>query len=174
VSNKDSIVSVGVIYDHKNFICLLYTADLYQWGYDDGGTLQSHVLKGEVNQEYYNPAPDFTNKYYWVEITKNGCSQKSYYNPPSGVITPSFVGTHMEVFPDPANSILNVNIERTMVGDFTIQILDITGKVVLVVPGTLQNQIDISSMNDGMYMIACVSLGRPESITKFIKVGKSK
>lgn len=71
-----------VVYFDGQLICMDPTQNSYQWGFDDGLTLDSTIVAGEINPNYFISGPDFIYRHYWVITEKDGCMQKSYYNAP--------------------------------------------------------------------------------------------
>lgn len=65
----------------------------------------------------------------------------------------------LHVFPNPATSVLNVQVQTNKRAEIDIRILDVTGKVVnqpsanRVVESNLLQQIDISALNYGVYVL---------------------
>ncbi len=123
-TNSSYTVNVGtsvsdtpkVVYFEGQFICLQNNEDSYQWGFDDGTTLDSTIIAGENNPNYFNSAPDLTHRYYWV-ITKRGdCMQKTYYNRPLGITEVGGVTASLKLYPNPASEILNVDISSSADG----------------------------------------------------------
>jgi len=108
----------GVVYYDPELVCTDNTADSYQWGYDDAQTLDSTLFPGEINENYYNAAPDLVNKYYWVLTFHNGCIQKSYFNPPLKVKfyspEPNF---EILLYPNPAETKINIAIKGLVAND---------------------------------------------------------
>ncbi|MCL1822019.1 MAG: T9SS type A sorting domain-containing protein [Prolixibacteraceae bacterium] len=73
-----------------------------------------------------------------------------------------------KVFPNPANNILNVQLEKHTNGTFTL--FDMNGKVVLsqVVSGDFA-QINISSLSAGNYVLWLVENGQVSAEVKIVK-----
>ncbi len=180
VTNNTFTVSVGsdvsdmpqVVYYNGQFICLQNDFDSYQWGYDDAITLDSTLLAGEVNPNYFNNSPDLTYKYYWV-ITKksNGCFQKTYFNIPSGV-TP--VGSSdqvgIKVYPNPTNEMLNVDINSTLTGSYDLEIMNLLGQKLQSNTVTdHKSMINVSSLPAGIYMLVSYHDGVKVGAVRFVK-----
>lgn len=85
------------------------------------------------------------------------------------VLSSSFV----KVFPNPTSNLLNISIEaKEMQKDITIQVMDLTGKVIEVKEFDSANQIsiDVSAYNTGMYIVQISSdkyiVGKRFSVAK--------
>jgi len=158
-----------IIYYNGQFMCLNNDQDSYQWGYDDGLTLQSTTLWGETNQTYFNYAPDLVYRKYWCITWHNGCMQKTYYNAPTGV-TELTDAINIEVYPNPATDLLNVDINTRAGGKFELEVVDVLGqKISAVTVVNHKAKVDISGLTPGMYMIACYRDGVKVNATRFIK-----
>lgn len=74
----------------------------------------------------------------------------------------------IEVFPNPANNYLMINIDGSDLPNFDFKILDTEGRIVKV--GTLKgdSQIELGSVESGFYML-CISARNKEYIMRFIK-----
>ena len=163
-----------IIYENNNFICLLNAAASYQWGFDDANTFKSDTLMGEINQNYYNPSPDFNTRYYWVIVSQAGCNQKSYYNEPTGV---QQVGTirraEMNVYPNPVSETLNVEVEGNVDGVLVIN--DVSGQQIFNVKMNGKNtEIEVEKLPAGFYWITYYEKGVVLATTKFIKIAGLK
>ncbi len=117
---------VNVIYNNQQFIALRNDNSAYQWGYDDLHTMQSYTIPGAVNQNYYDPNPDFFTKHYWVMVTLNGCTQKAYYDdPPSTGVANVNANNTIKVYPNPTNNSVNVDIISSANGKVQVNVLDV-------------------------------------------------
>ena len=163
-----------VVYDNSNFVCLLDSVSSYQWGYDDIATLTSHELPGEINQNYYNPYPDFTTKYYWVQTSNGGCQQKAYYNVPTGISNYQFAGQDkLTAYPNPASGTITVAVESSAVsGPINVGIFDLTGKLIKKTVMTNTCQFNISDIADGCYLIRANDDNHSYGFIKFIKISE--
>ena len=162
-----------VIYNENNgqFSCLEGDADNYQWGFDDAHTLDSTLVEGEVNQSYFIGTPDFANRYYWVITNHNGCMQKSYYNVPTG-ITSINTGdlSAIKIYPNPASSVINVDINTAVSGSVEVQILNMLGqKLNSTLAVDHKAQINIAGLPAGCYLVDCYSNGVKLAAARFIK-----
>jgi len=160
-----------VIYFEGQFICRAYDRDTYQWGYDDAITLDSTAIPGEINPNYFINYPDLQYKYYWVMTTHNGCSQKSYFNIPSGV---NNVNTQQQgevkVYPNPANDVLNVAISSSVTGKVNIEVMNMLGQKVMA-DQTTDNKaaLDVAALPAGAYMVVCYRGGDRIAAVRFVK-----
>ncbi|WP_276135112.1 PKD-like domain-containing protein [Polluticoccus soli] len=159
-----------VMYYNGRFVCLQNDMDVYIWGYDDKGTLDSTVVPKETNQDYLNLSPDFTNKYYWVMTMKNGCAQKTYYNAPTSVERPVATRTEMRVYPNPATETVNFELSAMHGAEISFSVYDVTGKLLQTVPATAgRAQANVSALAQGMYSVICTVDGAKIAVAKFVK-----
>ena len=70
------------------------------------------------------------------------------------------------LYPNPANSVLNISGVN---GSETIQLLDMTGKVLRDVPAKQNTQFDVSRLPNGIYLIRVVSTNGQPTLKKFVK-----
>jgi hypothetical protein len=70
---------------------------------------------------------------------------------------------HLIVMPNPAKDYVELKSNRKII---TFKVIDVLGKVVLI--GPFSNQIDISSLESGLYFIT-VENNSYQKIIKFIK-----
>jgi hypothetical protein len=97
----------------------------------------------------------------WSSIAMLDCRNKSS------------VALPLKLYPNPANSILNVNLGYVPEGDYAIQVLDIYGKSVIdsytpALKGSIYS-LDISSLDKGMYLVNIMHADGSASSGKFIK-----
>lgn len=88
------------------------------------------------------------------------------------------IGNSIEIYPLPAESILNINFTAKKSGYITMSMFDITGKNVLSIinnesfeNGTHNKQLDISNLPNGMYKLIMKTSGE-EIITKTVLIQK--
>ncbi|PWL24098.1 MAG: hypothetical protein DCO96_15020 [Fluviicola sp. XM-24bin1] len=73
----------------------------------------------------------------------------------SGVGIDELAGNDFTVFPNPGNGIFNVTMTEAVAGDFTVSVLDVTGRVVMTnVENTDVFTIDMSGAAAGTYTVA--------------------
>jgi len=70
----------------------------------------------------------------------------------------------VSIFPNPANSILNIDIPSE--DSFEFEIIDLFGKTILTIRN--QNKIDVSNLEKGIYIIKIIQ-GENYYIQKFVK-----
>jgi hypothetical protein len=160
-----------VVYYNGQFVCLQTDVDSYQWGYDDASTLTSVKLEGQVNEHYNNSNPDWKNKFYWVVITHNGCTSKSYFIVPTGIedMHESDVAT-LKLFPNPANDQINVEINSSSGGKMQVEVLNMVGqKLNMVTAVNNKAGIDVTGLPAGCYLVNCYSDGVKVASSRFIK-----
>jgi len=76
--------------------------------------------------------------------------------------------TQIKIWPNPANDYINLNIEEIEhTGSSFITIIDMHGRELIKVP--FSEQIDVSSLKDGMYIIITSVNGKPASYNRLIK-----
>jgi hypothetical protein len=75
---------------------------------------------------------------------------------------------HINVWPNPATDYINIETGDQQLSVFSyISIIDLYGRELLKVP--FSEQIDISSLNDGIFIIIATLNGKPVSYSRFIK-----
>jgi len=160
----------NVIYFNDRFIAQIADADLYRWGYDDRTTLDSVLIANETGQDYFNPAPDLANRFYWVMTEKDGCMQKSYYNTPTDVSAPMATVPELKVFPNPATDAVSVELAGVSSKAVEFALYDLTGKLITSVKARDgKAMFHVSGLAQGMYSIICTGEGRKISVARFIK-----
>ena len=169
ITSGASVAAPGVIYVNGQFICLLNENSSYQWGYDNAITLQPTTLTGEINQDYNNSNPNFNLYNYWVMVTTGDCTQKAYYNAPAAV-TDVNGATDVKVFPNPANDVVNVEINTTVGGNMQVEMYNMLGQKVDT-KAVVNNKasFNVTSLPAGCYIIDCFREGVKITSTRFIK-----
>ncbi len=160
-----------VYYIHDHFIYTDNTVNTYQWGYDDAATLDSVMLGGQVDQNYFDAGPDFTNKKYWVITTKDGCMSKSYYNAPTGVVNVnSTVTVNLTVVPNPASNYVSVAVEGVTGGNDEVELTDLTGKTVITeAVHNNKAQLNVNNLASGIYVVTYYHNGVKAGTAKLVK-----
>jgi len=109
----------------------------------------------------FAPIPGETNRFiiatqpgdYAVIVTRGKCVDTSdciNFNPAS--INENTINNLFEVYPNPATSILNIhNIENSIITN--IQIIDVSGKLVLSVANITSSTLNIDALENGVYVI---------------------
>jgi len=178
ITNSSYTVNVGsgvsdmpeVIYFNGQFMCLQNGENSYQWGYDDNITLDSTLIQGEMNQNYFISAPDLNHRNYWVITTENGCMQKSYYNTPTGITNINTDLTNIKVYPNPASNLINVDINTTVAGNIEVQVLNMLGqKLNTTAAIDHKAQINVNELPSGCYIIDCYREGIKIGAARFVK-----
>jgi hypothetical protein len=177
-SQNTIIVTVGastaqtdyVSYFNRHFVCTPNNEASYQWGYDDLNSLDSTILKGEINQDYVNANPDFSHKLYWVMTTFGTCMQKTYYRAPLTVQNLTNEVVTVNVFPNPASTYINVEVSEGAKGLISVEVQNIIGQKVSTVTAVYNKAtIDVSDLAVGTYIITCYNDGIKISSTRFTK-----
>jgi hypothetical protein len=164
-----------VIYTNGTFICLQNDVKNFQWGYDDATTLDSVVLKGEINQSYFNANPSLTTRHYWVMTNNGDCMKKSYYNKPDDntpkVITNINDGAvEMKLFPNPATNNVTVEVLTSAQGTVQIEVTNMLGQIVnKISTETYKANISVSDLPAGIYVVDCFMNGAKIGTSKFVK-----
>ena len=163
--------NADIYYIHDHFFYTDNTVNTYQWGYDDATTLDSTMYSGQVDQNYYDPAPDFAGKHYWVITTKDGCLSKSYYNAPTGVMNVnSTVAVNITVAPNPANNLVSVTVEGVSGGNDKVELTDLTGKTVITEAAANNKALlNVSNLASGVYIVTYYHNGVKAGTTKLVK-----
>lgn len=76
-------------------------------------------------------------------------------------------GESLEVYPNPANDVLNIDIKNFNKENLSIKIVDVIGKEVL--KSDYKNQIDISELQKGIYFVAIQQNDKTLGVKKIIK-----
>ena len=96
--------------------------------------------------------------------------QKSYYNVPLGVSDLNSKNVAVKVFPNPASSIVNIEVGGIFTGDMLMEVTNMVGQKVASASTTDHKaQIDISSIATGWYIVDCYNDGVKVGTSKFIK-----
>ena len=178
-SNKSStpitvsaeIAQIDVVtYFNNHFVCTPNNEGSYQWGYDNVSTLDSTIMRGEINEDYVNTNPDFNNKYYWVMTTNGTCLQKTYYTVPLGVQEVRVDDVSLSVYPNPATTLINVVLSSSDKSQVEVNIWNMVGQMVNK-DVTIANRatLDISSLAAGSYMVVCTRNGINIAHSRLIK-----
>jgi hypothetical protein len=167
--SDDVAQTAEVSYFNNHFVCTPNNEGSYQWGYDDVHTLDSTILTGEINEDYVNTNPDFTNKYYWVMTTMGSCLQKTYYRVPTTVQNINSAAG-ITVYPNPANSVINVEIASADPSSIQAVVYNMMGQQVTSVHiEDNKGAIDIASLPVGTYVVSCFRNGINIAHSRFIK-----
>ena len=163
--NSQQVHEASVRYFNDNFVCLANLVSAYQWGFDEMPVLNGTKINDEIDQNYFNTAPDLNNKAYWVISTKDGCYQKSYYNIPASVIQAASL-SEINVYPNPFSSEITLKADMT---DANLVLTDVHGKQLRKVKATgSEVTINLSDLASGVYFIRMIKDGQ-FSFTKIVK-----
>ena len=160
VSSNTIGINPDVIYVNGEFICLDNSADAYQWGYDNALTLDSTLLPGKNTQSFYDPTADIVNNNYWIMLTKNGCTQKYYYNAPpasnSNVVKSENKG--ITLYPNPAGDKVFIQMSGTISQTYQILISNLMGEI-LVKKNDIEatSEMNIANLPSGIYNVMVIS-----------------
>jgi hypothetical protein len=158
-----------VRYFNKNFVCEANMVNKYQWGYDMQPSLEGALVNGEINQNYFNATPDFTNRNYWAISATATCYQKTYYNKPTDVRENSMNENGLMVYPNPVNNQLNIKHNGAK-GSMVVQVLDMHGKICQeVLSVQTETTINIEALAPGVYLVRCVLENDVVVNTKVVK-----
>ena len=98
---------------------------------------------------------------------------------PTGVQTPS-IGDHVQVFPNPANTLVKLQYTSAIQGDLSYRLMDMAGRIVInhnakVPQGVTLEQLDISELAAATYLleVSFKANGATEEMTSF-KIEKLK
>jgi len=170
VSVSSSVApSAKVVYFNQQFVYMDNNIDSYQWGYDDAATFASTELKGQVFQSYPITNPDMVNRLYWVRTSKNGCSQKTYYNTllaVSNVHNSANVG----ITPNPASGMVNVTISGAQGNTTEVSLVNMLGQTLKTMSVTGHSiNFDVADVPAGCYIVNCTQEGVKIATARFIK-----
>ncbi len=145
----------------NDFVCEASDEASYQWGYDDALTLDSVLLAGETNQNYYNASPDYSGKHYWVMTNHMGCMQKSYYNAPAIVSNVVVSDITLTMQPNPNSGVFSVAISSSTDRRVQYTLTDITGKMIREWAAwtNTQERVNVDAAA-GLYFVTAVVDGR--------------
>jgi hypothetical protein len=162
--------SASVIYYNDQLIYLDNTADTYQWGYDLAATLEPFTIPVATFQSYIPSMPDFTNYYYWVRTTKDGCMQKTYYNAPLAVSNVNNMEGKLDIYPNPAGNTITIATNINAGSEKQIIVTDMLGQEVKTYSGVNNTvEMNIAALPAGCYMVNCQENGMRMATSKFIK-----
>ncbi len=148
---------------------------------DDGSTGAS-ILSASTNATTYmwsngaitmitSVTPTVTST-YTVTVFENGCSSSAYVtvavNNCSGV--KELDNNLISIYPNPTKGMLNVSVLKEMQGVTSVEVYDAIGKLVLKENITNQTSIlNVSNIEEGMYMIRVINNGKLLKTEKLVK-----
>lgn len=144
---------------------------------------------GDNQFDAWSPVPDvmpvtMQASQNWLYIGGEFEQAGYYFHPNLAMVNVNFVTgipsvytdpTQLNLWPNPANEFIYVSLPQTGSGNsqYTIQVLDVNGKIVREESSTGSNQspltIDISHLAPGMYLLLANEKGVPVSSKKFVK-----
>jgi len=177
-NNNTYTVTVGsgvsdapqVYYFNGELICMQADEDSYQWGFDDDVTLDSTLIEGAKNPDYFISGADFTRRHYWVITRRGDCMQKSYYNAPTGIKDLNADAAEVKLYPNPANELVNIEISASATGNFEVEVYNMMGQNVRI--ATMSDHkatVNIAGLPSGAYLVNCVRDGVKVATQRFIK-----
>lgn len=93
----------------------------------------------------------------YVMYKDGAASNKStvrYYNSPVSVDEHTSIPKNIDVFPNPASEIININIEHRNYADLKLNIYDVTGKLIkTLMLNQNQSQINVGFLSNGIYLL---------------------
>lgn len=124
--------------------------------------------------EVFNfPSP---NPYFFVKFDSTGCdSTLAYCQAPTQTVTGVYQNklhdVEVEVFPNPASTYVNINVNGNSTGaDFTLQLTDVSGRELkqqLLRPE--DNRIDFRDLSNGVYLLRLSSNNRLVYTSRVVK-----
>lgn len=136
---------------------------IYQWLNCSNNT----VIQG-ANGKNFTPSASGS---YKVVVTQNGCSDTSncYSVNITGINQPEFA-KHIQLFPNPVNSKLNINYSATLPLE-QVAIMDITGRTIQIISikdHTAHVSVDVQQLQAGVYFLKIIANGE-QAVFKFVK-----
>ncbi len=122
-------------------------------------------------QSYPVTGPDLVNRYYWVITTKNGCSQKTYFNTPVAItnVQPASAAG-LSIYPNPAGDIVNIEVNMPQGNNAELTITNMLGQTVKQASLTGSSiQFDMAGMPAGCYLVTCSQNGVKVAVGRLIK-----
>jgi hypothetical protein len=160
-SNGDSLWSIFFNYnDNTNPGVILYAINTI-------GT-SGYLASGFITPHNYNPYP------WVVAIDSNGFAppDTGHVNVFTSIYAPIAAGNNIKLYPNPAATILYININAANTEDFTLQIYDIGGRLLQmeehIVPN-LPYPINVSSFANGMYFVEILAANNVIGRGRFVK-----
>jgi hypothetical protein len=146
--NIVSSISIDVTVNN-NILTAIQSGATYQWiDCDNGNT----PIAGETGQSF-TPT---SNGVYAVEITLSGCAYMSSCYAVSNLSIHEINDSFIQIYPSPANTILNIDISTTLNAEEStnITIVNILGATVATQQlKTGNNTIDVGHLTSGVYFI---------------------
>lgn len=158
-----------VRYFNKNFVCEANMVNKYQWGFDNQLSLEGTIITGEINQNYFNAAPELATKNYWVISGTNTCYQKTYFNKPLNLNNTAQIEANISLYPNPSSNYFTLKINGYH-GNARVELLDLNGKVwVDLNTPNAELAIETAHLAAGIYVVRCTLENKAVINTKLIK-----
>ena len=141
--------SLPVTITENNGVLSTVSGDSYQW------YLNGFAITSATNQSLTITG----NGFYSVSVTySSGCvgtSPDFAYN----VVGIDELSSNISIFPNPTNGLVTISTNRLENGTSTIQVKDLSGRIVLdpITITSATSQVDLFNLNEGMYIIEIVS-----------------
>ena len=175
-----------IIWDGTSYICLNNTVSSYQWGYDDANLMpqlfpaaDADYIDGQNLHLNSTGVSDLkTGRVWCITGSQDKCLYKTYYNDPAPGPIPvidSSIATPVRVFPNPVSGQALVQWHFSSINDkVQLVITDMQGRRVLSLvpagssPGLAT--IDVSSLPNGVYIVAVYQNNRITAVGKLVKI----
>ncbi|HRI35220.1 MAG TPA: T9SS type A sorting domain-containing protein, partial [Saprospiraceae bacterium] len=127
----------------------------------------------EINYDFNDNNPVIGNNYYRLKIIDND-GTFNFSNVINIPISNAIINSFVQVYPNPTNGILNVEIQSTSAYDIKMTTFDVLGKKVLeksmnIVKGLNTLTIDYSILAKGTYVLQYFDSEGKTHTTKFVK-----
>lgn len=77
---------------------------------------------------------------------------------------------NIKLYPNPANTLLNVDIQTTLGGEYEIDVVNLLGQVMHKEPVNGQKaRVDVTNFTPGIYLVDCYRNGVKIATQRFIK-----
>ncbi len=130
----------------------------------------STIFIGFFSRPYLNTNPDFANKYYWVMTSMGGCNQKTYLTIPTAIKEINLDASTMEIYPNPANQLINVVINTTLGTELQVEVIDMMGrKMKMAQTINHKSTINVANLASGFYLVNSYQDGVKISSARFSK-----
>lgn len=133
----------------------------YQPQYNDVGTLDIQV--SFVDRLFQNSETFTDNE---PSFTVDSCMPPPPHNKPTNIAAIGNAGKGLHVYPSPAGSSLNVELDRGAIQHISIS--DMAGRVIRSYEYNTQT-IDVSALTPGMYLVRVITEDKQEHVRRFIK-----
>ena len=80
--------------------------------------------------------------------------------------TEDFNKTSLSIYPNPTTDVINI---QNLKGEYSYSVYDVAGKLLLNKTNAISTQIDISTLNKGLYLLELVDTNNIKSIIKVVK-----